>query len=93
MSRTFKMLISNWPRTRKFNRLLRLHAGKAIAFDLSHCHALITLYVNLKLNIEIYIENPNRDMLISLLYCNVLYVNGVLPAMAYNEATIVLSQT
>ena len=45
MSRTFKMLISNWPRTRKFNRLLRLHAGKAIAFDLSHCHALITLYV------------------------------------------------
>ena len=32
-------------------------------------------------------------MLISLLYCNVLYVNGVLPAMAYNEAIIVLSQT
>ena len=30
MSRTFKMLISNWPRTRKFNRLLHLHAGKAI---------------------------------------------------------------
>ena len=45
MSRTFKMLISNWPRTRKFNRLLHLHAGKAIAFDFSHCHALITLYV------------------------------------------------
>ena len=43
MSRTFKILISNWPRTRKFNRLL--HAGKAIAFDFSHCHALITLYV------------------------------------------------
>ena len=45
MSRTFKMLISNWSRTRKFNRLLHLHAGKAIAFDFSHCHALITLYV------------------------------------------------
>ena len=43
MSRTFKILISNWPWTRKFNRLL--HAGKAIAFDFSHCHALITLYV------------------------------------------------
>ena len=43
MSRTFKILISNWPRTRKFNRLL--HAGKAIALDFSHCHALITLYV------------------------------------------------
>ena len=45
MSSTFKMLISNWPRTRKFNRLLHLHARKAIAFDFSHCHALITLYV------------------------------------------------
>ena len=32
-------------------------------------------------------------MLISLLYCNVLYVNGVLSATAYNEATIVLGQT
>ena len=42
MSRTFKMLISNWPRTRKFNGLLHLHAGKAI----SYCHALITLYVH-----------------------------------------------
>ena len=45
MSRTFKMLISNWSRTRKFNRLLHLHAGSSIAFDFSHCHALITLYV------------------------------------------------
>ena len=43
MSRTFKILISKWPRTRKFNRLLRV--GKAIAFDFSHCHALITLSV------------------------------------------------
>ena len=31
MSSTFKMLISNWPRTRKFNRLLHLHAAKAVA--------------------------------------------------------------
>ena len=45
MSRTFKILISNWPRTRKFNRLLHLHVGKAIAFNFSHCHALFTLYV------------------------------------------------
>ena len=43
MSRTFKILISNWPRMRTFNRLL--HAGKAIAFDFSHRQALITLYV------------------------------------------------
>ena len=45
MSRTFKMLISNWRRTRKFNRLLHLQAGKAITFYFSHCHALITLCV------------------------------------------------
>ena len=43
MSGTFEILISNWPRTQKFNR--PLHAGKAIAFDFSHCHALSTLYV------------------------------------------------
>ena len=33
MSRTFKMLILNWSWTRKFNRLLHLHAGSSIAFD------------------------------------------------------------
>ena len=42
-------LLKCWFRTDrgrgKFNRLLHLHAGKAIAFDFSHCHALITLYV------------------------------------------------
>ena len=43
MSRTFKILISNWPRTRKFNRIL--HEGKATAFVFSQCHRLITLYV------------------------------------------------
>ena len=43
MSLTFKIWVSNWPRTRKFNRLL--HAGKATAFDFSHCHALIPLFV------------------------------------------------
>ena len=43
MCRTFKILISTWPRTRKFNRLL--HAEKVIAFGFSHCQALITVYV------------------------------------------------
>ena len=42
MSHTFKILISNWPRMRKFNRLLH---RKAIAFDFSNCNALIALYV------------------------------------------------
>ena len=41
--RTIKMLISNWPRTRKFSQLLQ--AGKTVAFDFAHHgHALVTLY-------------------------------------------------
>ena len=65
IGRTFKMLISNWSRARKFNRLLHLHAGKAIAFDFSHCHALITLYVQFlcsdwsKFDRWVYAENFN----------------------------------
>ena len=44
MSRTIKILISKWPRTRKFSQLLQ--AWKAVAFDFSyHGHALVTLYV------------------------------------------------
>ena len=40
MSRTFKILISNWFRTRKFNRLF--HAGMAVAkFYFSH-HTVVT---------------------------------------------------
>ena len=45
MSHTSKMLTSKCPRTRKVNQLLHLQAGKAVTFDFSHCHALITLYV------------------------------------------------
>ena len=41
---TIKILIANWPRTRKFSQLLQ--AGKTVAFDFSHHgHALVTLYV------------------------------------------------
>ena len=41
---TIKILISNWPRTRKFSQLLQ--AGKTVAFDFSHhVHALVTFYV------------------------------------------------
>ena len=44
MCRTIKILISNWPRTRKFSQLLQ--AGKTVAFDFSHHgHTLVTLYV------------------------------------------------
>ena len=43
MCRTIKILISNWPRTRKLSHLLQ--AGKTVAFDLAHHgHALGTLY-------------------------------------------------
>ena len=42
--RTIKILISHWPRTRKFSQLLQ--AGKTVAFDFSHHgHALVTFYV------------------------------------------------
>ena len=41
---TITILLSNWPRTRKFSQLLQ--AGKAAAFDLfRHGHALVTIYV------------------------------------------------
>ena len=41
---TIKILISNWPRKRKFSQLLQ--AGKTVAFDFPHHgHALVTLYV------------------------------------------------
>ena len=42
--RTIKILISNWPRTRKLSHLLQ--AGKTVASDFSHHgHALVTLCV------------------------------------------------
>ena len=44
MCRTIKILISNWPRTRKFSQLLP--ARRTVASDFSHHgHALVTLYV------------------------------------------------
>ena len=44
MCRTIKILISNWPRTRKFSQPLQ--AGKAVAFDFAHYdHVLVTLFV------------------------------------------------
>ena len=44
MCRTIKILISNWPRTRKFSQLLQ--AGKTVAFNFSHLgQASVTLYV------------------------------------------------
>ena len=42
--RTSKILISHWPRTRKFSQLLQ--AGKAVAFAFAHHdHTLVTLFV------------------------------------------------
>ena len=43
--RKIKILILNWPRTRKFSQLLQ--AGKTVAFDFArHGHAFVTLYVH-----------------------------------------------
>ena len=38
----FKILISNWPRTRKFSQLFKIQAGKTFSY---HGHALVTIYV------------------------------------------------
>ena len=44
MCYTIKILIANWPLTRKFSQLLQ--AEKTVAYDFSHHgHALVTLYV------------------------------------------------
>ena len=48
MCRTIKILISNWPRMRKFSQLLQ--AGKTVAFDFSHLwspvgHALHPIFM------------------------------------------------
>ena len=44
MCRTIKILISNWPQTRKFSQLL--HALKTVAFAFAHHgHVMVTLYV------------------------------------------------
>ena len=43
---TIKILIGNWPRTRKLSQLLL--AGKTVDFDFSHHgHASVTLYVQI----------------------------------------------
>ena len=62
MRLTIKILVSNWPRTRKFSQLLP--AGKTVAFDFSrHGHVLVTLYVQflcsdwLKFDRWVYAEN------------------------------------
>ena len=39
MCRTIKILISNWPRMRKFSQLLQ--EGKTVAFDFSHLWSLV----------------------------------------------------
>ena len=41
--RTIRIVISNWPRTRKFSQFfLKIQAGKTFSY---HGHALVTLYV------------------------------------------------
>ena len=43
MCRTIKILISNWPRTRKFRQLLQ--EGKTVTFDFAHHgHVLVMPY-------------------------------------------------
>ena len=46
--RTIKIVISNWPWTRKFSQIYLIHSGKTDAFHFCHhSHALVTLYAQL----------------------------------------------
>ena len=46
---TINILISNWPRTRKFSQLLKMQAGKTDAFHFSrHSHTLVTLALHVQ---------------------------------------------
>ena len=71
MCRTIKILISNWPRTRKFSQLLQ--AGKAVAFDFSrHVHALVTLYVQFLCSdsskFDRWVHAENSSSILNLVY-------------------------
>ena len=69
--RTIKILISNWPRTRKFSQLLQ--AGKTVAFDFAHHgHALVTLYVQFLcsdwLKFDRWVHEENLCSILNLVY-------------------------
>ena len=71
MCRTIKILISNWPRTRKFSQ--RLQAGKTVAFDFSrHVHALVTFYVQFLCSdwskFDRWVHAENLGSILSLVY-------------------------
>ena len=71
MCRTIKILISNWPRTRKFSQLLQ--AGKTVAFDFSHhVHALVTFYVQFLcsdwLKFDRWVHAENLGSILNLVY-------------------------
>ena len=69
--RTIKILISNWPRTRKFSQLLQ--AGKTVAFNFAHHgHALLTLYVQFLcsdwLKFDRWVHEENLCSILNLVY-------------------------
>ena len=71
MGRTIKVLISNWPRTRKFSQLLP--AGKTVASDFSHYgHALVTLYVQFLYSdwskFDRWVHAENLSSILNLVY-------------------------
>ena len=73
MCRTIKILISNWPRTRKFSQLLQ--AGKTVAFDFSHhVHALVTFYVQFLCSdwskFDRWVHAQNLCSILNLVYFN-----------------------
>ena len=73
MCHTIKILISNWPRTRKFSQLLQ--AGKTVAFDFSHhVDALVTFYVQFLCSdwskFDRWVHAENLCSILNLVYFN-----------------------
>ena len=73
MCRTIKILISNWPRTRKFSQLLQ--AGKTVAFDFAHHgHALVMLYNQFLSSdwskFDMWVHAKNLSSILNLVYFN-----------------------
>ena len=71
MCRTIKILISNWPRTRKFSQLLQ--AGKTVAFDFAHHgHAFVMLYVQFLCSdwskFDMWVHAKNLSSILNLVY-------------------------
>ena len=103
MCRTIKIVISNWPRTRKFSQLLQ--AGKTVAFGFfHHVHALVTLYVQFlcsywsKFDRWLWVHEENWCSILNLVYfdswrweslCQLVMFLTVFLHCCYQESSVI----